>query len=134
MLDAAQQALFRERLAAERARLQRAIRALEGEVTQLTDSDGGDASGGGNDPADVGADVYEQERALTLERNELDLLVQVEDAIARIDAGSYGNCSRCGQPIGFERLEALPHAALCITCQAEVERQRSRPTVRRPRV
>ncbi|MCC6627030.1 MAG: TraR/DksA C4-type zinc finger protein [Chloroflexi bacterium] len=131
MLDSADLALFREQLHAEQARLTRSIRALESEVEQLAASEDEEGGGAGNDPADVGTDVYEQERALTLERNEMRLLHAVEEALARIDAGTYGACARCGRPIGMERLEALPHAALCITCQAEVERHPPRPAARR---
>ena len=46
----------------------------------------------------------------------------VDAAIERIADGSYGVCTRCGQPIGFARLEARPEATLCITCARAVER------------
>jgi RNA polymerase-binding transcription factor DksA len=45
-------------------------------------------------------------------------LAEVDAAIARLDAGTYGVCERCGSPIGAERLEALPAARLCIACAA----------------
>lgn len=41
---------------------------------------------------------------------------QIEDALRRLEDGSYGNCIRCGEPVAVRRLEALPHAALCIDC------------------
>jgi DnaK suppressor protein len=44
-----------------------------------------------------------------------DLLAQYESALVRVDAGSYGVCTRCGQPIDEQRLAALPYVALCIT-------------------
>jgi DnaK suppressor protein len=50
-----------------------------------------------------------------------DTLQDVEQALERMEAGTYGLCERCGQPIGDERLEALPAARLCMTCK----RQRS---------
>ncbi len=40
----------------------------------------------------------------------------IADALARLDAGNFGVCLRCGDPIGDRRLEILPHAALCSTC------------------
>ena len=46
----------------------------------------------------------------------------VDAALERIADGSYGICTRCGQPIGFARLEARPEATLCITCARAVER------------
>ena len=61
--------------------------------------------------------VFEQQRDLALrERNEQHL-AQVEAALARLDAGTYGTCTSCGRPIAAERLEAIPSAALCIDCQ-----------------
>ena len=106
MLDAAQLAHFRERLAAEHARLTRSIRALEGEVEQLAASEEAEGGGVGNDPADVGTDVYEQERALTLERNEIHLLREVDEALARLDAGTYGTM---GIGMGFAIAAAVVH-------------------------
>src|SRR3954463_10818985 len=61
--------------------------------------------------------VFEQQRDLALrERNEQHL-AQVEAALARVDAGTYGTCASCGKPIAAERLEAIPWAGLCIDCQ-----------------
>ena len=61
--------------------------------------------------------VFEQQRDLALrERNEQHL-AQVEAALARLDAGTYGGCTNCGRPIAPERLEAIPWAAFCIDCQ-----------------
>jgi RNA polymerase-binding protein DksA len=41
---------------------------------------------------------------------------QIRAALVRLDKGTYGVCTRCGQAVGERRLEAIPHAALCITC------------------
>lgn len=66
-----------------------------------------------------------QERASELENDEVlegldDLgraeVHQLRDALRRIDSGSYGTCSNCGQPIGAERLAAVPSAVTCIGC------------------
>lgn len=43
-------------------------------------------------------------------------LAQINRALAQLDAGSYGLCSRCGQPIDARRLQALPYSDRCITC------------------
>ncbi len=43
-------------------------------------------------------------------------LVAIEAALARIDHGTYGDCAKCGEPIATERLDAVPHAALCAAC------------------
>lgn len=49
------------------------------------------------------------------------VIAQITDALDRLNAGSYGKCVRCGQPIAPGRLEAIPHASACITCQTHAE-------------
>ena len=66
--------------------------------------------------------VFEQQRDLALrERNGLHL-AEVDAALARLGAGTYGACAACGNPIAPERLEALPWASLCIGCQRDAHR------------
>jgi DnaK suppressor protein len=66
--------------------------------------------------------VFEQQRDLALRDHDRQLLAAVEEALARVEAGTYGTCTSCGNPIGAERLEALPSAALCIECQRTARR------------
>lgn len=68
--------------------------------------------------------VFEQQRDLALRDRSTTHLDLVDEALARLDAGDYGTCLRCGQPIAPARLEALPWAAQCISCQAELDRGR----------
>lgn len=66
--------------------------------------------------------VFEQQRDLALrERNEQHL-AEVVAALERLDAGTYGTCTRCGRLVAQERLEAIPWAAHCIDCQRLVGR------------
>ena len=51
------------------------------------------------------------------------LLRQIDDALERIDAGTFGECERCGNDIGHGRLKAMPTAALCIDCATAVEKR-----------
>jgi DnaK suppressor protein len=51
------------------------------------------------------------------------LLRQIDDALERMDAGTFGECERCGNDIGHARLKAMPTAALCIECATAVERR-----------
>ena len=66
--------------------------------------------------------VFEQQRDLALRDRAIQHLALVDAALARLDGGTYGTCLRCGEPIARERLEALPWAAHCISCQAEIDR------------
>lgn len=59
----------------------------------------------------------ERSRLIALVESHRSNLRDVEAALARMDAGAYGVCVRCGNPIAPERLEALPWAALCIDCK-----------------
>lgn len=68
--------------------------------------------------------VFEQQRDLALRERATLQLELVDEALARLDDGTYGTCRRCGRPIAAGRLEALPWAAHCIECQAIVDRER----------
>lgn len=59
----------------------------------------------------------ERSRLISVVRALRSNLRDVERALAKIDGGTYGTCERCGNPIGSERLEALPWALLCIDCK-----------------
>ena len=64
------------------------------------------------DSAQVAAEVGENQ---ALAANLRDQLVEVEAAVERIDAGTYGTCETCGGPIGADRLDAMPSARFCIS-------------------
>lgn len=64
------------------------------------------------------ADLAGRDRSIAVNSVERNMLEQIEAAISRIAAGSYGTCEQCGKPINPERLEALPYATLCIACQS----------------
>jgi RNA polymerase-binding protein DksA len=71
--------------------------------------------------ADVGTETLDRERDLSiLEQVEAEL-DEIESALRRIDDGTYGRCEACGEPIGDDRLEALPAARFCVAHQAAVE-------------
>jgi RNA polymerase-binding transcription factor len=60
--------------------------------------------------------VFEQQRDLALRDRSRADLQRVETALRRLDQGTYGACTSCGNPIAPERLEAIPWAPLCIDC------------------
>ena len=67
-------------------------------------------------------EVSESQRGQQLREREEQHLVQIEGALKRIAAGSYGSCQSCGKPIAPERLEVLPWAQDCIDCHARKKR------------
>jgi len=78
--------------------------------------------GAGDDQADAGSKTFEREQEQSIAANRHDLLIQIEHAIERIDAGTYGICENCGRPIPKARLKALPMATLDAECKSRAER------------
>jgi DnaK suppressor protein len=74
--------------------------------------------------AAAASQVFAQQRDLALRDRADQQLALVDEALARLDAGTFGLCVRCGQPIAPGRLEALPWAARCIDCQRLAGRDR----------
>ena len=77
-----------------------------------------------DDDAETGTATFERERTMSLARNARQTIIQIERALDRIEAGSYGLCINCGEPIAVERLEALPQAVDCLDCRRKAERFR----------
>lgn len=74
--------------------------------------------------AAAASQVFAQQRDLALRDRADHQLVLIDEALARLDAGTFGTCVRCGRPIPAERLEALPWAPRCIDCQRIADRER----------
>ncbi len=74
------------------------------------------------DIADRAASSYTKEFLFSQSNNERQLLQMVENALARIREGSFGECIHCGKEINPKRLEAVPWARHCIECQEKLER------------
>lgn len=116
----AELARLRSQLATEAAELRADIGRAESDIASRLGDSVGDA---GDDQADVGAKTYEREHELALTQNARETLAQDERAIARIEAGTYGACESCGEPIGKARLQAFPRATLCVRCKQREERR-----------
>ncbi|MBR6461567.1 TraR/DksA C4-type zinc finger protein [bacterium] len=101
----------------KRARLMGNVEKLEEESFMNSQKDfSGDISGYKTHIADIGSDASGMELMLGLASNQQKLLQQVNDALARMEDGTYGLCQMCGKPIPQARLEAIPEAELCLNC------------------
>ena len=89
------------------------------------DVDDGELSSAAGDQhiADHASEMVDREVDVSLEENAEQIVYEIDRAVARIDAGSYGRCERCGQEIPEERLDAVPYATLCVTCKQLEERE-----------
>ncbi|MFM2166469.1 MAG: hypothetical protein RIS79_840 [Verrucomicrobiota bacterium] len=105
--------------------------SIEG-VSAETIRDGGDSSAFGMHQADAGSDAYDRDFALSLLGKEQDALYEINEALKRIDNGTYGICEGTGEKIMEERLEAMPFARYGIAWQEKIEREGRRNTWNRP--
>ncbi|MCY4486630.1 MAG: TraR/DksA family transcriptional regulator [Deltaproteobacteria bacterium] len=77
----------------------------------------------GRDTYDLASDERDREINMILNDRERTKLMAIEDALARLGEGSYGECEECGEDIGVGRLKVMPFTRLCVRCQEELERE-----------
>ena len=88
--------------------------------TTIKDSTG-DLSSYSYHMADQGTDAMERELAFMFASKSGRLVYHIDEALRRIDDGDFGICSKCEKPISPARLEAVPHARMCIECKSAEE-------------
>lgn len=121
-LKAQELANYRRVLTSLRAR-------LRGDLDRMTDEalrreTAGGSGGHSTMPlhmADLGTENYDQEFTLGLIENEQGTLEMINEALDRMERGTYGQCSECGTPIAKSRLQAIPYARHCIRCARMLE-------------
>ncbi|WP_405711773.1 MULTISPECIES: TraR/DksA family transcriptional regulator [unclassified Streptomyces] len=110
----------RAELTSETMRLRSELEAASAALAGLM-RDSGD--GAGDDEADTGTKNITREHEMSLAANAQEMLDQTERALARLDAGTYGLCEICGNPIGKARMQAFPRATLCVEDKQKQERR-----------
>jgi len=93
-------------------------------------AEGSEASAFGMHQADAGSDAYDRDFALSLLSQEQDALYEIDEALKRIELGTYGKCEMSGKPIPRARLEAIPFARFTVECQSRLEKQSRASRVR----
>src|SRR5688500_15611418 len=111
----------RNRLEQERTRLTDSLATLEADAEAQKDSLS-ELSVVDEHQADIGTETFEREKDLSIIESVRGELDAIDAAFARIEAGTYGSCEVCHQPIPDERLDAVPAARFCVEHQAELER------------
>ncbi|MEQ8849877.1 TraR/DksA family transcriptional regulator [Botrimarina sp.] len=107
---------YRDRLLQLRARLQ-------GDVKALADVALHEANGNAMPihMAELGSENYEQEFTLSLMESDEGAIASIDDALARIEQGTYGKCAECDGVIPKTRLNAIPYASMCVGCAQKQE-------------
>jgi len=95
-------------------------------------AEGSEASAFGMHQADAGSDAYDRDFALSLLSQEQDALYEIDEALKRIEAGTYGICEMSGKAIPHARLEAIPFARCTVECQSQLEKQNKLSRTRVP--
>lgn len=113
-MDQEKLAYFKERLLQEKADLMKKLKdnrdyhldeSMSESISEFSTYD--------NHPADIGTEMFEREKDYALYGLDRETLREIDEALERIEKGTYGICTVSGQPIPLERLEALPYAATC---------------------
>ncbi len=104
----------RSRLEERRADAARSLSRLRERLQQPQGESGGELSLADQHPADAATETEQRELDLTRSRALEGELAAIEGAIARVDKGTYGRCTICGEPIPDERLEVLPQTPFCV--------------------
>lgn len=100
------------------------IKHISEETLKKTQKDSsGDISGYTYHMADVATDNYDREFSLGLASNDRKFLYELDDALKKVEEGTFGICEECKSFITKTRLKAVPHARLCVKCQEKKEKR-----------
>lgn len=119
-------AVFKAMLLERRREILQNVQEIEGETLRKSRLDAsGDLSSMPIHMADLGTDNFQQEFSLELMDSERRLITEIDDALHRIDAGTYGICEGTGKPISKARLEAQPWARYSVEYARMMEQGRT---------
>jgi DnaK suppressor protein len=117
----------KDALVALKEKLGAALERMEEDTLKKSQRDlSGDLSGYSLHMADVATDNFDREFALSLLANEQDIMYEMDEALERIQSGTYGDCELCSKPILEKRLKAIPYARNCTSCQEKEEKKKRR--------
>ena len=118
---------YEELLLAKRAEIVGKIDTIKKTAMNTTITEAsGDLSTHSYHMADQGTDAEEREKSFYFASKSGRFLYHIDEALRRIAEGTYGKCITCGQDISAARLEAVPHARLCISCKEKEEQEKVR--------
>lgn len=112
---------FRTLLLEERGRATQALERLQS-GSSLSLEEENEEESYDNHLADIATATFTRELDYSLEDNTEQIVAAIDEALRRIEEGTFGTCARCGSRIAEERLEAMPYATTCIECKRRDER------------
>lgn len=113
---------YRKLLLEERDRIHNEMEVIEQEISfDDTGAGGSELADYDNHPADAGTETFFKERDVAVLDNWRDIMGRIDEALGKLDRGTYGTCDKCGREISKERLRAIPHAIYCVECQDIIE-------------
>lgn len=116
---------YKELLIEKREELISNVNHITGDTRRQSQKEAaGDLSGYSIHMADMASDNYEREFSLNLASGERETLLEIDEALKRIDEKTYGKCLSCGKKISKKRLLAVPHAKLCLKCKQREEEKK----------
>lgn len=109
---------FKKKLKNERLRVLNLLDEIkQNELINTSFEVGNELSFYDNHPADSATELFEIEKGLALKGNEISIIKKIDDALKSIENNTYGKCKNCGKDIIEERLEFIPYAENCVSCQ-----------------
>lgn len=124
-MDKTKSEVFKKLLLKKREELISNVDHITGDTRNKSQKEAaGDLSGYSIHMADMASDNYDREFSLNLASGERKTLLEIDEALKRIDEKTYGKCLSCGRKIGKKRLLAVPHAKLCLKCKEEEEKNK----------
>lgn len=117
-------ARFKQKLLEDRKRIMAELKEIASNISAAND-EAENSSSYSNHMADLGTDAMEREKNFLYASQDRIQLERIEVALRRIDDANYGVCEACGKNIPLKRLEAVPDATLCVSCQEQLEKSQS---------
>ena len=112
---------FKEKLISEQARVINLINQMKQNGVINSNSEmATEISFYDNHPSDTASELFDKEKGLALKGNEMSIIKKIDDALKSIENHTYGKCKTCGKDIIEERLEFIPYAENCVSCQKAI--------------
>ncbi|MBU3126598.1 TraR/DksA C4-type zinc finger protein [Clostridium tagluense] len=112
---------FKKRLISEKSRVQSLINQLKQNGVANSNSEiASEISFYDNHPSDTATEIFDIEKGLALKANEMSIIKKIQNALKSIENNTYGKCKSCGNDIIEERLEFIPYAENCVSCEKAI--------------